>query len=46
MIRFAVVKLGSTLEEIKDVSGKVEWNDFRPTEDRIASQGSNATTGN
>lgn len=26
MIRFAVVKLGSTLDEIKDVAGKVEWN--------------------
>ena len=43
MIRFAVVKLGSTLEDIKDVPGKVEWNDFRPTEERINLQNSNAT---
>ncbi|KAL1957501.1 hypothetical protein VTO42DRAFT_5964 [Malbranchea cinnamomea] len=28
MIRFAVVKLGSTLDEIKEVPGRVEWNDF------------------
>ncbi|KAI9740186.1 MAG: hypothetical protein M1834_004764 [Cirrosporium novae-zelandiae] len=26
MIRFSVVKMGSTLQEIKDVSGKVFWN--------------------
>jgi small subunit ribosomal protein S6 len=26
MIRFSVVKLGSTLDEIKDVTGNVEWN--------------------
>lgn len=29
MIRFSVVKLGDKLEEIKDVDGKVEWNNFR-----------------
>ncbi|KAK2739817.1 hypothetical protein FQN55_009138 [Onygenales sp. PD_40] len=26
MVRFSVVKLGDKLEEIKDVGGKVEWN--------------------
>lgn len=25
MIRFSVVKLGNTLDEIKDVPGHVEW---------------------
>lgn len=29
MIRFSIVKLGSKLDEIKDVSGKVEWNKTR-----------------
>ncbi|EEQ90293.1 30S ribosomal protein S6 [Blastomyces dermatitidis ER-3] len=29
MIRFSVVKLGDKLEEIKDVSGRVEWNQTR-----------------
>lgn len=29
MVRFAVVKLGSTLNEIKDVSGSIEWNDSK-----------------
>lgn len=29
MIRFSVVKLGDRLEEIKDIDGKVEWNNFR-----------------
>ncbi|EDN06941.1 37S ribosomal protein Mrp17 [Histoplasma capsulatum] len=29
MIRFSVVKLGNKLEEIKDVSGSVEWNQTR-----------------
>jgi small subunit ribosomal protein S6 len=37
MIRFSVVKLGSTLEEIKDISGKVEWNDSKSTEKQIDS---------
>ncbi|KAI5309867.1 hypothetical protein KEM55_002242 [Ascosphaera atra] len=27
MIRFGVVKLGSRLDQIKDVAGKVPWND-------------------
>jgi small subunit ribosomal protein S6 len=26
MIRFSVVKVGDKLEEIKDVDGKIEWN--------------------
>lgn len=26
MIRYSVVQLGSTLEEIKDVAGKADWN--------------------
>ena len=26
MIKFGVVKMGSTLQEIKDVAGKVQWN--------------------
>ncbi|KKZ62732.1 hypothetical protein EMCG_00318 [[Emmonsia] crescens] len=29
MIRFSVVKLGDKLQEIKDVSGSVEWNQTR-----------------
>ncbi|PGH17643.1 ribosomal protein S6 [Helicocarpus griseus UAMH5409] len=29
MIRFSVVKLGDKLADIKDVSGKVEWNETR-----------------
>ncbi|KAL4738014.1 ribosomal protein S6 [Aspergillus similis] len=29
MIRFSVVKLGDKLDEVKDVTGKVEWNDTR-----------------
>ncbi|KLJ09673.1 hypothetical protein EMPG_14902 [Blastomyces silverae] len=29
MIRFSVVKLGDKLQEIKDVSGRVEWNQTR-----------------
>lgn len=29
MIRFSVVKLGDKLEDIKDVEGKVEWNNNR-----------------
>lgn len=27
MIRFSVVKMGDKLGEIKDVAGKVEWNE-------------------
>ncbi|KAI9750025.1 MAG: hypothetical protein M1835_001451, partial [Candelina submexicana] len=26
MIKFSVVKLGGTLDAIKDISGKIEWN--------------------
>ena len=29
MVRFAVVKMGSTLDEIKDITGEVEWNDSK-----------------
>lgn len=35
MIRFSVVKLGSKLEEIKDVEGKVKWNDRQRLQDDI-----------
>ena len=35
MIRFSVVKLGDKLEEIKDVAGKVEWNNTRNISDSI-----------
>ncbi|GES59124.1 37S ribosomal protein Mrp17 [Aspergillus terreus] len=35
MIRFSVVKLGDKLEEIKDVDGKVEWNNSRSISDSI-----------
>jgi small subunit ribosomal protein S6 len=35
MIRFSVVKLGDKLEEIKDVDGKVEWNNTRSISDSI-----------
>jgi len=26
MIRYSVVKMGSKLDEIKDIGGKAEWN--------------------
>ncbi|KAI9923596.1 hypothetical protein ASPWEDRAFT_172087 [Aspergillus wentii DTO 134E9] len=35
MIRFSVVKLGDKLEEIKDVEGKVEWNNVRNLSESI-----------
>lgn len=35
MIRFSVVKLGDKLEEIKEVEGKVEWNNVRSIADSI-----------
>ncbi|KAJ5582207.1 hypothetical protein N7535_000827 [Penicillium sp. DV-2018c] len=38
MINFAVVKLGDKLEEIKDVEGKVEWNNISTIADQIKSQ--------
>lgn len=37
MINFSVVKLGDKLEEIKDVEGKVEWNNTRRIADSIQS---------
>ncbi|KAL1988958.1 hypothetical protein VTN96DRAFT_6947 [Rasamsonia emersonii] len=36
MIRFAVIKLGSKLEEIRDVDGKVEWNSNQNLSDTIS----------
>ena len=35
MIRFSIVKLGAKLDEIKDVSGKVEWNKMRNLADSV-----------
>ena len=35
MIRFSVVKLGKTLDEIKDVPGHVKWNNDRNLHDSI-----------
>ncbi|KAL4873698.1 hypothetical protein BDV12DRAFT_159436 [Aspergillus spectabilis] len=35
MIRFAVVKLGDKLEEVKDISGQVEWNNEPRISDAI-----------
>ncbi|OJJ49830.1 hypothetical protein ASPZODRAFT_22546 [Penicilliopsis zonata CBS 506.65] len=35
MIRFSIVKLGNKLEEIKDVEGKVEWNNNKSIYDMI-----------
>jgi small subunit ribosomal protein S6 len=37
MINFSVVKLGDKLEEIKDVPGKVEWNNVSTITDQISS---------
>lgn len=37
MINFSVVKLGDKLEEIKDVEGKVEWNNTDRISDSIQS---------
>jgi small subunit ribosomal protein S6 len=35
MINFSVVKLGDKLEEIKDIEGKVEWNNVSTITDQI-----------
>jgi small subunit ribosomal protein S6 len=35
MINFSVVKLGDKLEEIKDIDGKVQWNNTRSITDTI-----------
>ncbi|KAJ6091411.1 hypothetical protein PENARI_c003G04035 [Penicillium arizonense] len=35
MINFSVVKLGDKLEEIKNVEGKVGWNNIRQISDTI-----------
>lgn len=37
MINFSVVKLGDKLEEIKDINGKVEWNNLSTIADQIKS---------
>lgn len=34
MIRFSVVKMGSKLEEIKDVPGRVDWNQGYQSDER------------
>lgn len=36
MVRFSVVKLGEKLEEIKDVDGRVEWNNTQSISDSIS----------
>jgi len=39
MIRYSVIKLGSKLDEIKDIGGKVEWNQgyqAEPKQGRLA----------
>ncbi|CAP81136.1 hypothetical protein E8E15_001919 [Penicillium rubens] len=35
MINFSVVKLGDKLEEIKDIEGKVKWNNVSTITDQI-----------
>jgi len=35
MINFSVVKLGDKLAEVKDVEGKVQWNNTRNISDSI-----------
>ena len=35
MINFSVVKLGDKLEEIKDVEGKVKWNNISTITEQI-----------
>ncbi|KAJ5773518.1 hypothetical protein N7457_008414 [Penicillium paradoxum] len=37
MINFSVVKLGDKLEEIKDINGKVEWNNISTIAEQIKS---------
>ncbi|KAL1862381.1 hypothetical protein Plec18167_009377 [Paecilomyces lecythidis] len=36
MVRFSVVKLGQKLEEIKDIEGRVEWNNTQSISDSIS----------
>ncbi|GAD95073.1 mitochondrial 37S ribosomal protein YmS16 [Paecilomyces variotii No. 5] len=36
MVRFSVVKLGEKLEEIKDIDGRVEWNNTQSISDSIS----------
>ncbi|PGH11276.1 ribosomal protein S6 [Polytolypa hystricis UAMH7299] len=35
MIRFGIVKLGNTLDDIKEVPGSVEWNDTKSREVQV-----------
>lgn len=35
MINFSVVKLGDKLEEIKDIDGKVQWNNVSTITEQI-----------
>ncbi|KAJ5091644.1 ribosomal protein S6 [Penicillium alfredii] len=35
MINFTVVKLGDTLEKVKDINGRIEWNNSRNITDSI-----------
>ncbi|EEP78510.1 conserved hypothetical protein [Uncinocarpus reesii 1704] len=35
MIRFSVVKMGEKLGEIKDVEGRIQWNDRQRLQDEI-----------
>lgn len=36
MVRFSVVKLGDKLEDIKDVGGRVEWNNVKNISETIS----------
>ncbi|KAM5476244.1 mitochondrial ribosomal small subunit component [Microsporum audouinii] len=38
MIRYSVVKLGSTLREIKDTPGRIEWNDTKIQEETFGNE--------
>ncbi|KAF3483193.1 mitochondrial 37S ribosomal protein YmS16 [Arthroderma uncinatum] len=38
MIKFSVVKMGSTLREIKDIPGKVEWNNTKVQEETFGDE--------
>ena len=45
MIRFAVVKLGSTLDEIKAIPGRVDWNDSKRLGEEIGADDKPSSTG-
>ncbi|EFE38280.1 37S ribosomal protein Mrp17 [Trichophyton verrucosum HKI 0517] len=38
MIRYSVVKLGSTLKEVKDVPGRIEWNNTKIQEETFGNE--------